>query len=304
VKIFSGSSNNPLAGAIAGHLRLTLSPVEVFVFPDGERRVRMEERVVEETALLVQTTSTPVDAHYMELFFLADAAKRSGAEFVVAIVPYMGYQRQDHVFRDGEAVSLEVIANLIKSVGVSRIISCDFHSAKIPEIFGIAVSHLSALPLFAEEIRRRSWVDERTFLVSPDMGGIRRIKQLSALLGAMPYVTVEKNRDLATGEVSAVGFSGTLGKRAVMVDDMISSGKTMIKAAELLVQHGVEEIVVFATHAVFSVDAPSLLQESVIKEVIVTDTVSVPQEKLFPKLRVMSVAGLIAQEVGKLAISA
>lgn len=295
MKIFSGSSNKPLSKKIARELNMKISPLEIFKFPDGERRVRVEEEIVGEKAVIIQPTSTPADQNYMELFFIADAVKRSGASSATAVVPYLGYQRQDHVFRDGESVSLEVIVKTLEAVGINWLIAFDLHSIKIPEVFKIPVTHLSALPLFAKEIERRGWKNSDTVLVSPDKGGIRRVKMLSELLGNMPIASIEKQRDLATGRVEALGIDGNLGKRAIMVDDMISSGSTMIKAAELLNEKGVEQIAVFATHPVFSDQAPKMLQDSFIEDVYVTDTVYVPLNSYFPKLTVLSVAELIAQ---------
>lgn len=297
MKIFTGSSNKPLAKKIARSMGDKLSHLEIFIFPDGERRVRVEEEIVDEQAVIVQSTSTPSDQNYMELFFIADAVKRSGARSATAIVPYLGYQRQDHIFRDGEAVSLEVVVKTLEAVGISRLIAFDLHSIKIPEVFKIPVIHLSALPIFAEEIKSRGWQTEDTVLVSPDMGGIRRIKMLSDLLGGMPYASIKKERDLSSGRVEALGIEGEVGRRVVIVDDMISSGSTMVKAAELLRDKGVEETYVFATHPVFSAEAPRLLQNSLIKEVYVTDTVYIPLDKYFPKLTVLTVADVVAKTI-------
>jgi ribose-phosphate pyrophosphokinase len=297
MKIFSGSSNKQLSKKVAKSLGQKLSPLEIFIFPDGERRVRVEEHIVDEQAIIIQPTSTPSDQNYMELFFIADAVQRSGAKSTIAVVPYLGYQRQDHIFRSGEAVSLEVIVKTLEAVGISRLIAFDLHSVKIPEVFKISVTHLSALPLFAEEIGKRGWNTPDTVLVSPDMGGIRRIKILSDLLGGMPYAAIEKERDLSTGQVEAVDIDGEVGRRAIMVDDMISSGSTMVKAAELLNSRGVEEIYVFATHAVFSDEASSLLQNSKIQDVFVTDTVYIPRDKYFPKLTVLTVSDIIAKVI-------
>lgn len=297
MKVFGGSSNKPLAKKVARALGEKLSPLEIYVFPDGERRVRVEENIVDEQAVIVQSTSFPPDQNYMELFFIADAVQRSGARYTTAVVPYLGYQRQDHVFRDGEAVSMEVIVKTLEAVGINWLIAFDLHSVKIPEVFRIPVTHLSALPLFAEEISRRGWKTEETVLVSPDKGGIRRIKMLADLLDGIPIAVIDKQRDLATGKVEALGIEGKLKKRAIMVDDMISSGSTMIKAAELLREQGVEEIFVFATHAVFSAKAPIHLQESLIEDVYVTDTVYIPLDKYFPKLTVLSVADFIARTI-------
>lgn len=307
LKIFSGSSNKPLAEKVCKILKTTLSSIELHVFPDGEKRVRVIDSVVGQDCVVIQSTSKPVDENYMELFFIVDALRRSGAKTVTVVIPYLGYQRQDHVFRDGEAVSLGVIIKNLEGLGVGKIISFDLHSIKIPELFNIPVSHLSALPLFAEKIKKMvngpasrqggqgSMVD--CSLVSPDMGGVRRIKKLSELLENMSYVTIVKNRDLNTGEVSTEKIDGKVFKRAVIVDDMISSGKTIVAAAQLLKDNGAEEISVMATHPVFSEGCSDLLQNSIVSRVLVTDSIDIPKEKQFPKLEVLSIADMIVREI-------
>src|SRR3989338_3741348 len=211
MKVFSGSSNKPLAEKVARQLNTSLSPLEIFIFPYGERRIRVIDSVVGQDTVVIQSASSMPDVYYMELFFVVDALKRSGAKSVTAVVPYLGYQRQDHVFRDGEAVSLEVIIKTLESVGMNKLITFDLHSIKIPELFKIPIVHLSALSLFAEKIkeiargpvippRRDTSATPRlsndTILVSPDMGGIRRIKILSEMLSNMPFISIVKDRDL------------------------------------------------------------------------------------------------------------
>lgn len=309
MKVFSGSSNKPLAEKVARELKLKLSPCEIFVFPDGERRVRILENVVDEDVVIVQTTSPSPDTHYMELFFLVDAAKRSGAKSVAAVVPYLGYQRQDHVFRDGEAVSLEVIIKTLESVGMNKLITFDLHSIKIPELFSIPIVHLSALPIFAEKIKSIGQSSgtpkflSDTILVSPDMGGIRRIKILSELLGGVPYLSIIKDRDLETGNISSnrfdtqdKGWKKTI-KRAIIVDDMISTGRTIASAVDLLIKNGIEENLVFATHPVFSNDYKNILENSKVSKVSITDSIEVSDKKTFEKLEVISVAELIAENL-------
>lgn len=300
MKLFSGSSNKPLVQKIAQKLQVRLSPIEIFVFPDGERRVQIQEPVIEEDCVVVQSTNPPVDQNYMELFFIVDALKRSGARSVTAVVPYMGYQRQDHVFRDGEAVSLDVVIKTLEANGVDKFIAFDFHSIKIPELFYVPVVHLSALPLFAEKIKRMIENVEGAVLVSPDMGGIRRIKMLSEMLNNMAYACVVKNRDLATGQVSSDEIRGEVsGKTAYIVDDMISSGKTIDAASNLLSNHGAQKIYVFATHAIFSKDAAEVLQNSLAEDIFVTDTVYIPKEKHFAKLEIISVADMIVDTLNE-----
>ena len=135
-----------LAGKIAGKLNQELSPVEIFVFPDGEKRIRIKEKVLDQDCAVVQSASIPPDENYMELFIMIDALRRSGAKSIKTLIPYLGYQRQDHVFREGEAVSLEVIAEILTRVGMTELFSFDLHSPKIPDIFSVPVHHLSALP--------------------------------------------------------------------------------------------------------------------------------------------------------------
>ena len=315
MKLFSGSSNTTLAEEIVKALDTTLSPIETMIFPDGERRVKLNVSVVEEDTVVIQSTNTPVDQNYIELFFIIDALKRSGAKSVTAVIPYLGYQRQDHVFRDGEVVSLDVMIRFLESLRVDNVISFDLHSIKIPELFHISVNELSALPLFAERIKSKAFntlvtnnPDEflkDVVLVSPDMGGLRRIEKMAQMLGDIPWLATVKDRDLRTGDISIKSFEGPFnpsdlpGKRTLIVDDMISSGGTVIQSAQLLKENGAVTCDVFATHAIFSEDAPQLLQDSNIDRVYVTDTVLIPEDKFFPKLHVLSVAEMIAKELQK-----
>lgn len=316
MKIFSGSSNKPLAEKIANLLKKPLGELEIHVFADGEKRVRVVEEVVDEDCVVVQSASTMADDNYMELFLIADALKRNGARSITAIIPYLGYQRQDHIFRMGEAVSLEVVIKILEAVDIDKVVTLDLHSVRIPELFQIPVVHLSALSVFAEKIDAlrslrqfsRSAGSAKapraprprlsdTVLVSPDMGGIRRIKILSKMLGNMPYATVVKNRDVKTGKISVSNIEGEVKKNAIIADDMISTGRTIVLACDLLRKKGVEKIFVFATHPVFSGDSQKVLQESFVERVFVTDTIAVPKEKQFTKLEVISVAEMIAKSI-------
>lgn len=298
MKIFSGTSNKLLAEKVALKLNTKLSPLDIFIFPDGEKRVRVIDKVVDEDAVIIQSTSNPADHNYMELFFIADALKRSGASSITAVIPYLGYQRQDHIFRDGEAVSLEVIVETLQAVGVSKIITLDVHSIKIPSLFKIPIIHISALDLFAEKIKELP--KKEAVLVSPDMGGIRRIKILSKNLDNMPFSTIEKERDLETGSVSAKTINGEVkGKRAIIVDDMISTGGTILTATNLLLQKGADEIYVFASHPVFSGNAKETLEKVKAEKIFVTDSIYLEEEKYFKNLEVISVADIIAGSLVK-----
>ena len=301
MKLFSGTSNRPLAEKVAKELKLKLSLPEIHIFPDGEKRIRILEKVVDKHTAVIQPTSTPAPDNYMELFFIVDGLQRSGAKSVTVVIPYLGYQRQDHVFRDGEAVSLDVVVKMLEALKIDKLVAFDLHSVRIQDIFKVPMSHLSALPIFAEKIKKEKWNRNSTVLVSPDMGGIRRVKILSDLLNGMPFASIQKERDLATGEVSVAGSKGLDGyDRVIIVDDMISSGGTIAMASDFLKRKGVKEIFVFATHPVFSDESKKILQSSSVKQVFVTDTIDIPENKKFPKLQILSVAPVIAAQLKQL----
>jgi ribose-phosphate pyrophosphokinase len=334
MKIFSGSSNTPLAEKIAQKIGIALSPIEHHIFPDGERRIKLNDSVTGEDTIVVQSTATPVDQNYTELFFMIDALKRSGAKSVIAVIPYLGYQRQDHVFREGEAVSLQVMIRTLESLDVDKIIVLDLHSIKIPEFFHVPLVHLSALPLFAEEIKNivrgpvgllshptssnelraldgsptppATPLYDNFILVSPDMGGLRRIQKMSEYLDGMPWIATVKDRNLETGEISihkietlqsGLEIDDLKGKSAFIVDDMVSSGKTLVQSVELLRKYGIEDTYAFITHPIFSEEAPRILEESMITKVFTTDSVYVPREKHFRKLEELTISDMIAEKL-------
>ncbi len=293
--IFSGGSNKKLAEAVVKELGLELGKLEIITFPDNENRVRVLDKVLGEDVVVVQSTGISPNLYYMELFFILDSLKRSGAKTVTLVIPYLGYQRQDHIFRHGESVSLEVIIKLLESLGITKVISFDFHSIKIPVLFNTPVKHLTALEIFADKINKETKDD--LVLVSPDMGGIARIKKLSELTNGLPFISIEKNRDLDTGVIESAKINGEIKKRAIIVDDVVSTGRTLIAACDLLMNNGVKEVTVMATHAIFAKTAPLELSRSAIKTVTVTDTLRLPKNRTFEKLEVLSVAKMIAKEL-------
>lgn len=303
MKVFSGSANQKLGEKVARELKFPLLIPEKFVFPDGEERVRILERVVGEEVVVIQPFSPPVNENLIELCFIVDALKRNGAKKILAVIPYLGYQRQNRVFRSGEAVSLMVIVKILESIEINKILTFDLHSIKIPQFFKIPIIHLSALPLFAEKIKEIFKTDYNLVLVSPDMGGVRRVKILSRMLNDLPWASIEKERDLATGGIKVEkidfcpGLKSLKNKTAVIVDDMVSGGGTVVKAAELLKKEGVGKIFVFVTHPIFSQNAPVLLADAPIEKIYVTDTILVSKDKQFPGLEILSVAEMIAKEI-------
>lgn len=286
--------NRELSERLAKSLGLPVIYPDLHVFPDGEMRVRILEEVADQEIILLKTHTNPIDSSIMQTCFLLDALKKNGAGLVTLIVPYLGYMRGDHMFRTGEAVPLEVVISALETNGAAKVILIDPHSIRIPELFHIPVTALTALSIFAEKIKSMNLPLDSYTLVTPDMGGIRRIKLLSEMLGDASYASIEKNRDLETGHVEAAKVEGVIHKTCFVVDDMISSGGTIVKGLGALEALGAEDMYVMATHAVFSEQAPSLLENSLAKKVFVTDTLPLPDNKLFSKLEVLSVAPLIA----------
>ncbi len=291
--IFSGSSNRDLSERVASGMNLSLGNLEVVTFPDNENRVRVIDNVLGEDVVVIQSTGISPNLYYMELFLILDSLKRSGAKSITLVVPYLGYQRQDHIFRDGEAVSLDVIIKILESLGISRIISFDFHSIKIPQLFKVPVIHLSALDVFASEINKMEKSD--IVLVSPDMGGIARISKLSELTGGLPFISIVKDRDLDTGDIQSAVINGSVKKKAIIVDDVISTGKTLTAASDLLLNNGATQVMVMATHGIFARTASVDLENSNISKITITDSIQIPEKRKFSKLEVLSISSQIVE---------
>ena len=294
--LFGDDTNKSLSEGIAAGLSTPLKYPEITVFPDGERRIRIVDEVVEQEVVFLKTASVTdnVDSFIIETAFLIDALKRSGAKSVTGIIPYLPYSRADHIFRSGEAVPLEVIIHLLERSGLSKILFVDPHTIKMPEMFSIDVSNLSALSLFAEKIKEIGFHPEESVIVSPDMGGLRRMEQLSEMVGGLPFTSIEKDRDYATGDIKAAGIHGDIKKTCFIIDDIISSGRTIVQAVEKLTEGGAEEIYVFATHPVFSEDAVTILKDCKAKKIYVTDAIPIQKEKQFEKLEVVSLSDLFS----------
>lgn len=293
---FGDQQNTLLTEGLAADLKTSINFPEITVFADGERRVRLTKEVVDQDVIFVKTASeTPsLDSYLIETAFLIDSIKRSGAKTVTGIIPYIPYSRADHVFRTGEAVPLEVVINLFEKAGLSKIVFVDPHTIKMPEMFSIDVESLSALPLFAEKIKEIGFEKDTSAIVSPDMGGLRRMEQISKLLGGLPIASVEKERDYDNGSITASAVHGDIKKTCFIVDDMISSGKTMVQAIEKLHEAGAEHIYAFVTHPILSSKASEILQNSHVEKVFVTDSLPIPDEKKFEKLEVITLASLIS----------
>lgn len=297
-KFFSGSSNLPLAQKVAKNLGVPLGKVEIFRFSNGETRVRIEEDVENKTCFIFQSLSTPTDSSWAELLFFLDALKRRRAKKIIAVVPWLGYQKQDKQFRTGEAVSVAVVVKTFEAMGMDQIITFDLHSRLIVSYFKNPPVVLSAFPLFLEEIKKLTGKYKKDFvMVAPDDGAFWS-SVLAEKLG-IPLALVTKKRDKKTAVISPnLTIQGQVaGKIAVIVDDNVYTGRTLILNGNLLKKKGALKITCFATHPVFSGNAPSEIQNSEIDALTVSDTIFVPPEKKFPKLSIVSIEGILSKEI-------
>ena len=297
--ILGDPQNKSLSEGIANKLNTEVIYPDIVVFPDTEQRVRIPaDKVFGQTIYLVKSIEMPVDASTLQVAFITDALIRAGADKVIGILPYFPYMRADHIFRPGEAVPLELVIKLLEDSGLKEVIFVDPHSIKLPEMFKIPVKNLSALGIFAEKIKDIEPNAEKITIVSPDMGGIRRLDLLSdALGGGINQVHINKDRDYEGGGVSVAEYKGEVRGICFIVDDIIATGKTIAQAAETLINNGAEKVYVMATHPVFSEGASELLNNCPASKVFVTDSIPVTFEEIFEKLTVLSLSDLIVGSI-------
>lgn len=295
--LFSGTSNLPLAEKLAKKLTIKLGKIEIFRFPDGECRVRIEEDVKGKTVYLLQSLSKSVDEHLFELCLMVDSAKRLGAREIIGIIPWLGYSKQDKEFRVGEAVSVEMIAKILSLIGLSKVIVFDLHSEIIKRYFKIPVTELSAKEMLYRALLSNLSNLSNVVVVSPDKGGKGRAERFAKDY-KLPIVYLEKRRNLNTGKITyEKQKNGLEGKIAVIFDDIVNRGGTVIKAAELLKEMGAKKVIVLATHGVLGGEAPKSLQNSKVDKIYLTDTIEIPKEKQFPKLKIVSVVETILKSL-------
>jgi len=293
--VIAGSANVALADAISARLGLQPCRRRVHRFADGELHVVIEESVRGHDVYVIQPTSLPVDEHVMELLFLADACRRAGAARVTAVMPYFGYARQDRRALGREAVGARVIAGLIESAGVARVVAIDLHTPAIEGFFHIPLEHLSAATLLAEAVHTTS----DTIIVAPDLGAVKLAERYQALLH-LPVVVLHKTR-VSGSEVSLKSIIGDVKDRApLVVDDMITTGATVEAAVTGLLEAGCKpDVSVVATHALFAGPAVARLQALPIRQLIGTNSVEVPAE-LPAHFQVVNLAPLIADTIARL----
>jgi ribose-phosphate pyrophosphokinase len=271
--------------------------VDAYEFANGEIFVRFKESVRGCDAFVMQSHTAPINTWIMEQLIMVDALKRASAKRITVIAPFYGYARQDKKHRGREPISARLMADLFKAAGADRLITVDLHTSQIQGFFDGPVDHLFALPLLADHIAARVDLDRIT-VVSPDAGRVRVAEKWTDILGA-PLAIIHKRRDPDTpNEVRVFEVVGDVRDRVcIVVDDMIDTGGTIVKAADTLFDNGAAEVIVAATHGILSEPAAQRLQESRISEVVVTNTLPIPPDRQFEKLTILSIAPLLAQAI-------
>ncbi len=292
--IFAGRSYPELGREIAGHLGLSLGEVELKTFSNGELYVRYEESVRGADAFVVQTCCNPINANIMELLLMIDALKRASAKRISAVIPYYGYSRQDKKTLAREPISAKLIADLLTVAGADRILTMDLHAGQIQGFFNGPVDHLTAVPLLASHISRKFMGD--LVIVSPDAGRVKMAKKYSDYL-SVPMAILHKRRPSHNvAEVLHV-IGEVEGKIAILVDDMIDTGGTMVNSAKALKEYGAEEVYACATHGIFSGDALKKIDDSPIQQVVVTNTIPIPKDIPTSKVQILSIAPTFANTI-------
>src|SRR3989454_5019153 len=294
--LFSGTTHPALAAEIAGHLGIQLSPCKISRFASGEIYFRSEESVRGADVFVIQTHADPVNESIMEQLVMIDAMKRASAKRITAVIPYYGYSRQDKKTLSREPISAKLIADLLAKAGADRVVSVDLHSGQIQGFFDCPFDHLTALPLLEDYFQEELGISgDDLVVVAPDTGRVKVAERLAGHLNAdLAFIYKRRSRHEAH-RIEALDLVGEVeGRACLVVDDMIDTGGTMVKGAEVLADKGAGEIYIGATHGLFSGKAVQKLEEAPIKQVVVTNTVPIPEEKQFDKLIVLSIAPIIA----------
>ena len=303
-KLISGNANKPLAQAIARrmsmHRGMNVAPVDARVerFNDQEIFVEVFDNVRGEDMYIIQSTSNPANDNLMELLIMTDALRRSSASRITAVIPYFGYARQDRRAKARTPISAKLVANLLTEAGVDRVLTLDLHAAQIQGFFDIPVDNLYAAPIFSLDIKHhfKGRIDD-LMVVSPDVGGVARAREIAKRINA-PMAIVDKRREKA-GEIADMTVIGDVkGKTCVIVDDICDTAGTLCKAAQLLVDHGATEVHAYITHGVLSGPAVERVQKSVMKSLVITDSIDQPDAvKSCANIRIVPTAPLFAQAI-------
>ena len=300
VKIFAGSSSKKLASRISEKLETNLSEVQITHFADGEVYVKPESSVRGCKAFLINSTSEPVNESIMELLIMIDALKRASADKITAVIPYYGYARQDRTATSREPITAKLVANLLTEAGATRVVCMDLHAKQVQGFFDIPADHMEALPIFVKYFMKYNFDPDEVVVVSPNAGGLKRARGVADWLHTS--LAIIDKRDDDDGEAEIVGVIGDVkGKKAILVDDIINTATTICGAASELLKEGATEIYACATHGVFSEQAVELLKNTPFTEVIITDTIEIPENKKFDKLTILSTDNLFAETIKRIA---
>ncbi|SHH57715.1 ribose-phosphate pyrophosphokinase [Jatrophihabitans endophyticus] len=296
--LLSGGAYPELADEIAEHIGVTVTPTTSRAFANGELFIRPNESVRGTDAFVVQSHTTPINEWVMESLLLVDALKRASAKRITVVAPFYPYSRQDKKHRGREPISARLIADMFKTAGANRLMTVDLHTAQIQGFFDGPVDHLFAMPLLAEYVREK-YGDQDLVVVSPDTGRVRTAEQWADELGGLDLAFVHKSRDIdAANEVVANRVVGEVrGRCCLLIDDMIDTAGSITKAAELLFAEGATDVVIAATHGIFSGEATDRLKNSQVAEVLVTNTLPITPDRQFDKLTVLSIAPLLAKAI-------
>jgi ribose-phosphate pyrophosphokinase len=298
LKLFSGNANRPLAEEIAKTLQLPLGDADVSRFSDGEVYVQINENVRGQDVFVIQPTCPPVNDHLMELLVMIDAFKRASARRITAVLPYYGYGRQDRKVQPRVPITAKLVADLLTAAGAQRLLAVDLHAGQIQGFFNIPVDHLfAAPPVIIDHLAKKDLNDP--VLVSPDAGGVERARALAKRLKA-GLAIIDKRRE-GNNVAQCMHLIGDVkGRDAVIVDDMIDTAGTLIQAVDALRREGANRVLACAVHGVLSGPAITRIKESILEEVIITNTVPLTPERQLPKIRVLSVAPLLAEAIRRI----
>ena len=302
MKLLAGNSNKNLSKKIASFLKSKLVNSSLKKFADGEIYVEINENIRGNSIFILQSVSYPANDNLMELLLCIDALKRSSAKNITAVIPYFGYARQDRKVVPRTAISAKLVSNLITKAGADRIVTVDLHAGQIQGFFDIPVDNLFATPIFSRHIKKN--ISRKNLIcVAPDVGGVERARALSKLVD-VSLAIVDKRRP-APGKSKVMNVIGNVkGKSCVMIDDIIDSGGTIVNAAKALKEKGAKEIYVYVTHGVLSGNAVEKIKNSVIKKLILTDTID-NQEKLkgTSNIQVLSISNLMGEAIKRISNS-
>ena len=295
LKVFSLNSNLPLAKEIAKVIGIELGKISVTRFSDGEIQINIEESIRGCDVYVIQSTSSPVNENIMELLIMIDALKRASAKTINLVMPYYGYARQDRKARAREPITAKLVANLLETAGATRVICLDLHAPQIQGFFEIPTDHLMGVPILAEYFKQREFNGDLV-IVSPDHGGVTRARKLAERLKA-PIAIIDKRRP-RPNVAEVMNIVGNIeGKIAILIDDIIDTAGTITLAANALVENGAKEVYACCTHPVLSGPAIDRIQNSNIKELVITNSIALPEEKKSDKIVHLSVAPLMGEAI-------